>query len=380
MNRVMLAASLFAAAGCTTLGKPKTVSRWAVLDKAEDVECAPWPMRNKDLRIDELHYVGGVSPGFVVSGVKRDGGAMFYWAPFRGEVELEPESFVNLPLGRGAVVAGGGATSGAPYVALLQNAAKGAVLEVRGIRDNVVRLKSALSESDIKDAWTVNADFGAWVTYRKDDNDVYMLFLRDKPRLAALKAAGATFKEVPVVLPVKGKLEAVTVRKEGGGIMARTVSADGQSSSDAPIDVKIDQELESWSAASHNGQHYVGYVDGDSLVGQAALKLSQVTLGDGSASVAWTRSTPLKDLHASEPVFVGARGALHLLVMQWVDEESTIGRYKVAGGQLGKPIYSGIFPKGSRVMAAFTSQKEGDLFVVVRHKHDEGWGYRICEL
>jgi hypothetical protein len=66
--------------------------------------------------------------------------------------------------------------------------------------------------------------------------------------------------------------------------------------------------------------------------------------------------------------------------MQWVDEESTIGRYKIAGGQLGKPMYSGIFPKGSRVMAAFTRQKEGDLFVVVRHKHEEGWGYRICEL
>jgi hypothetical protein len=376
----MLAISLFAATGCTTLGNSKTVSRWAVLDKAADVECAPWPMRSKDLRIDELRYVGGANPGFVVSGVKRDGGAMFYWAPFTGEVGLEPESFVNLPLGRGAVVAGGGAIAGAPYVTLLQNAAKGAVLEVRGIRDNVVRLKSELGESDIKDAWAVNVDGGAWMTYRKDDNDVHMVFLRDKPRLTALKAAGASFKEIPVVLPVKGKLEAVTFRKEGVGIMARTVSADGQSSSDAPIDVKIEQELESWSAASHNGQHFVAYVDGDSLVGLAALKLSQVTLGDGSASVAWTRSTPLKDLHASEPVFVAADGALHLLIMQWVDEESTIGRYKIAGGQLGKPMYSGIFPKGSRVMAAFTRQKEGDLFVVVRHKHEEGWGYRICEL
>jgi hypothetical protein len=88
----------------------------------------------------------------------------------------------------------------------------------------------------------------------------------------------------------------------------------------------------------------------------------------------------LKDVHVSDPVFLASAKGLQVLTLNWVDDESTIARYVVAGGTVGKPVYSGIFPKGSRIVDAFAGNDPSDTFVMMRHKNDTNWIFQLCKL
>src|SRR5690606_20573578 len=111
------------------------------------------------------------------------------------------------------------------------------------------------------------------------------------------------------------------------------------------LDIAATSQVESWNAAGHGGGYYLAVVDGDSLIGQSDLKVSFFNWNEGSAPVRWTKGTPLKDVHVTEPFFLASDRGLEAMVLKWIDEESTIARYKVAANGLGKPEYSGIFPK-----------------------------------
>ena len=47
MRRFLLLFPVVALFGCTTTSR-KTVSGWYALEKAQDVRCAPWPLRERD--------------------------------------------------------------------------------------------------------------------------------------------------------------------------------------------------------------------------------------------------------------------------------------------------------------------------------------------
>jgi hypothetical protein len=147
-----------------------------------------------------------------------------------------------------------------------------------------------------------------------------------------------------------------------------------------PLDIDAQSQVESWSAAQFGGGTYLAFVDGDSMIGQADLKISYVNSVDGATAVKWTKASPLKDVHVTEPVFLASAKGLEVLLLNWIDEESTIARYMVAGGTVGKPAYSGIYPKGARIVDAFTGESPDDLYVVTRHRDDTRWAFNICEI
>jgi hypothetical protein len=372
----------FTLSGCTLFQSQKTTSGWAPLAKAKDTDCGRWPMNDKDLGINELAVVHGPTPAFLATGLKRDGSPNHYYAAFDGDVSLDKEDLVPLALGRGAVLAGGLKRKGVPVVVVLYNAKGKATLEVRTVKGNLVQFKGDLAPTTVASGSLAPVEGGAWIVYKKDDTDYALAYLAtggDKVALAPVP--GVTFRDAPVLLPKGGDGSVIAVWKEGETgkpFKVRGFGTDGKPGEIQGLDVAVTSQAESWAATNHQGTNYLALVDGDSLIGQASLKVTAFGLVDGGPGIRWTKDAALKDVHVTEPVFVDGGKGLQVLLLKWVDEESTIARYMVAGANLGQPSFSGIFPKGARILDAFGA--DDDVVVVVRNRESDHWAFRVCEL
>ena len=371
---------------CQTFGGRKTVSSWAALENAESVDCDSWPLRPKDLQINDLTFVHGRNKGFLASGLKRDASPMHAFAAFDDSTAVDGSDLKDLDFGRGAVVVGGASAFGRTYAIVVLNLAGGkSTIELRATPSNIVAYKGNFAAVNVIEGTTVRSQGGAWVVFKSDENEFRVAFidLRKKDHFQAKVVPGLVFKERPQILAMAGRPGAVAVYKEGDigrPFKTVTLSEAATAGPPVPLDISVAIQVESWSAVAVPGGDYLAFVDGDSLVGQADLRISHFNWTDSGVAVRWTKRAPLHDVHATRPVFIASRRGLEVLLLNWIDEESTIARYMVAGGNIGKPAFSGIFPKGSRIVDAFTGKSLDDIYVITRHRDDTRWAFQICEI
>ncbi len=386
MRRFPLAFLGVSLAGCVTGGGHKTKSGWSVLQKADNARCAPWPQRSQDLQTDELNLIQGPKKGVLATGLKRDASPQNVYAAFNDEPQIDAEDLLTLNIGRSGVVVGGMTFGGRPAAVIVQNvAANKSTLEIRTVTDNLVKFKGDLATVNVVEGSTIASKGGLWITFKSEDNEYRVAFLdQRKPAAPVLKAVpGVKLSERPELIASPLRPGAVVAWKEGETgrpFRAQQLSEDVGEGSPTSLDIDVKDPVESWAAAHHSGSYYFAVIEGDSLVGQAALKISQINWGDASPSVKALKAIEIRDTHVSDPVFLTSAKGLEVLLLNWVDEESTIARYMVAGGMVGKPSYSGIFPKGTRVSHAFTGKDAGERYVITRHKVDSQWSFNICEL
>ncbi len=372
--------------GCVTSGGHKTTSGWLVLDKAAEARCAPWPKHEKDLQTDEVLFVPGLKKGFLSSGLKRDASPQNYFAPFNGEPQVEEDDLVPMALGRSSVLLGGMTIGGRPAAVVVHNVSEGkSTIEVRTVSDNVVKFKADLAAFNAIEGSVTPSAGGYWVLFKSEENEYRIAFIdMRKPSAPALRSvANVSFKDKPQVVASAAKPGAIVVWLDGSTgkpFKAQQLTEEGVAGIATVWDVAVAAQVESWSVTQHAGSYYVAFVDGDSLVGQADLRISQLNWGDGAVAVRWTKNVPIRDIHVTEPVFLASSKGLEVLLLNWVDEESTIARYILAGGNIGKPAYSGVFRKGTRIVDAFTGKSADETYVITRHRDDTRWGFQICEI
>lgn len=374
-------------AGCVTGGGRKTRSGWSVLAKTEDARCAPWPRRSQDLQTDELNVIFGAKKGILASGLKRDASQQNVYAPFNDDPQIEPDDMLTLNIGRTGVLLGGTTFGGRPAAVVAQNVSENkATLEVRTVTDNVVKFKGDLATVNVVEGTVAEAKGGLWIVFKSDENEYRVAFLdQRKPTAPVLKAVpGLKLAERPALVAAATRPGALLVWREGETgrpFKAQSLQEDVAEGSAVSLDVTVKDPVESWAVAQNSGSYYFAVVEGDSLVGQASLRLTRLGYSDGVFSAKGSWGTAIKDTHVSDPVFLASSKGLEVMLLNWVDEESTIARYLVPAGQtLGKPTYTGIFPKGTRIAHAFTGQGADERFVITRHKDESQWSFNICEL
>jgi hypothetical protein len=390
MKLVSLSILVVALSGCTLLHGRKTNSGWVVLEKADDASCGVWPKQEQDLAVNELILARGKPKGILSSGLKRDGSPNYYFAPWKDDVDFDAEQLVPLKLGRNSVMIGGASLGAKPVFDVVfntrdKNGNAKSSLEVRNVKDNLVRFKGDLGGDAVQNGSLVVAGDVHWIVYKKDDADfgaARLGFVKEKG--AIVPVTGLAMKDRPVIVPAPGgKGEALIIYKEGDDpkpFKVRKIGVDGKVGLPSSLDVTVDNGVESWTATQSGGAYYMALVDGDSLIGQADLKVTAFDWVDEAAAAKWTKSVAIKDVHVSDPVFLNSAKGLQVLTLNWVDDESTIARYVVAGGAVGKPVYTGIFPKGSRIVDAFAGNDAGDTYAIMRHKDDTSWIFQLCKL
>lgn len=373
------------AASCTTSGSHEATSGWSALMRADKVECSTWPLRDKDLQIDDLSWLGGQKPGFLLSGLRRDASPLHYFAPFDGDETVDPSTFVPLNLGAHAILLGGGSIGNQAVILVAHNNAGKSTFDIRSLPNNVVKYKGDIGSYQVVEGSVAHAKGGLWLSLKSEDNIYHLVHINtQQPAKLSSKALPApTFSDQPKLLGSATGGGATVLWKEGDSgkpLRLQELTADGGAEPPVTLDLQVSSQLESWSATAHAGAIYLALLDGDTMVGQAEVKVAAVYHGKTGTSVKWNKAVPLRDTHAQEPTLVATRDGLEVLVLNWIDEESTIARYKVAGASLGKPTYSGVFQKGARILDAFAGPDLKDAFVLTRNRGDKRSAYQLCKI
>jgi hypothetical protein len=387
MNKSLLFCLLLL--GCATPEESKRKSEWAELDEAGSVNCAYWPLQKADLAVNELMAVGDpLAEGIIASIRMRNSSVGHYFAPFTGKVKLDPDDFRKLDLGRGAVPLGGFKSQGKLLLAVVQHRPTRAVLELRNAETNAVVSTVDPLPGQVSAGAILPVEGGFWLALKHHEqrSSVVFVSLDSAFGAKAIRFDGLKLGAFPAIMQVQKSSDIVAVvfdsvangksRKEVFSVAK--ISRTGAFTPLRQLPVKIESEIEGYSAIGYGDSFYLGYVDGDSMVGQAKLRMAKFTWND-NLSVAGEDARVLGDAHVSDPVWFHSEKELFVGVLKWIDEESTLATYKVVESKLGNPRSSGIFARGSRITERFSS-KDGRNFIAVRVRDHDMWKYRVCDL
>jgi len=400
MSQFLLVFLAVTVAGCASFfgGKSRT-SKWETLNDAGSVACKAWPSHPRILSLQSLRVLPGEKTGFLATVSRRSGAATEFYGEFNGGPEVEASSIGEREFGTRAIIAGGGSIKGKVHAVIIPTAKNAGSVEVRSMSDNVVRFSGKNLDTDIKSAKTYFTKKGIWVLYRagSDEDSVedlrsrlaYLEFDGQKPELKVHANRGNEFPaDAELVFTGYGQ-KAIVVwieqqkAKTGNVIWLKMQEIDAErqiATTVKTIRLPINAEAESWRVVGFREGVLVALVDGDSLVGQANLRVSLVEWVDGLAALKWVKEVSLLNEHVSIPIWAVAKRKAYLLLPKWVDEESTIATYRVGPDGIEDVGAAGIFKKGSRIMETFIDEEDQDVYTIVRGRGKFGWQFDICHL
>lgn len=377
--------SLVIFTGCFTSGKNHK-SEWIALDHAESIECSPWPKRPKDLRIETIKPIYDSKEklhGFIVSVLTRSASRGQYFLPFQNSVELNLQKSQKIELPRGGISLGGTLFGKRTMIFTAQNTAKGVQLELRSVPDNVVRGKALLASESIDDGFISSTQGGFWLQY-EDNNSEKVALIKTLPKdQIEIRRIPIAFDSKPILVSApKGAFfvwrpdEPKALFKyrwvaslEGGGGIPGPVST---------LPYRIQSQIESWTFGKNKEQYLLVAVDGDTLIGQAQLVVNSIKFGPTGATLATSHQLRIKDTHTTEPVIAPASQTSEILMLNWIDEESTIARYKLNDQGIAKPSHMGIFAKGTKIQWISKDPNEDNVYFLTKNKSDTEWNYSLC--
>jgi hypothetical protein len=379
--------SVLALIGCVTAEEaPK--SEWKGLGDVEKVDCAKWPLGEKDLGVNSVGFLDTKPQSLISTGRLRTSATVNYLTDFKGRANLDVDDLRRVDLGRTAVVLGTARMGTSSFLAVSVRTKNGRKLELRSTKDNIVRGSLDGFPSELASGSIVNVAGGFWVGLKEHEEKSSVwyvgvasgkLTLRSYPEL--------NLRVLPIILPVRDEPQAWLLsydalaagQKRNDVFVMQKLSTEGVAGNERRLEVPVDSAVESWSASGASGRFLLAWVDGDSMVGEAKMRLGEIVIDYEAPRLAWENVFPLEDVHVSEPIWLTAGGSNWAVILKWVDEESTLATYKVGISNASPPRASGIFPKGSRLVDAF-SDDDDDPWVIVRSRKKESWDFQVCEL
>ncbi len=382
--------------GCTGLRKVETISKWDALQSAAKADCAPWPMQKQDLGIYDLRLFDGEKPHFLARIMGRDAIQGWKGAPFAFDPEVNAKDVRAVQLGARPVILGGGSSAqGAFTIVANQDSGRTAQIEVRTFPDNIVRRRYQNLGITVVDGFALPVQAALWMAVKVHSSEksieevpvrILHLSQSEGEAKATIKTANVPMgTEFPALLTsAKGDSAQLVWRKEKGTkseFFYSRLGADGSYATPTPLNIPVSMQVESWAAASFGSNILLAIVDGDSLVGQASLKLVRFEpAGKSGAEVKWVKTKSLLNEHVSDPVIASGPNGAYVLLPKWLDEESTIATYRLGIEAVESQPVAGIFPKGIRLVGASISQDGKKLFAIVRSRAKVGWNFQVCRL
>lgn len=144
--------------------------------------------------------------------------------------------------------------------------------------------------------------------------------------------------------------------------------------------LNLGESVEAWTVGLSDEGAILAAIVGDSLVGEASLRVGKIDLASKNGALKFIGRSDLKDIHATEPSIIQTARWPEVLIVNWVDEESTIARYIVHGEDISKPLFSGLFHKGTRIVGQLSPKDPSHVLVLTRHRVESRWVYQICGL
>jgi hypothetical protein len=295
---------------------------------------------------------------------------------------------------------------GVPHVVIVRSSSSQAFVEVRTIRDNIVRATSQPLPFAIRSATLTRAGEGFWLVYERTAEGpdysledpaaetqygiAYLNRAKDG-QLSLRELDTGPLESAPLVLhlPQSDVSEALVVYTTTDDSARKTpfryrlIREGAEIAPERSLDLAVSDRLESWTASTSHRDLALAWVDGDTLVGQATLRAAKLSVSDAGLSVSASSELTLTDVHASEPLWMSrANGKNALFLLQWMDDEGSIGVYTLEDNTLKGPRYVGVLPRGARVMDTLFAPGQDEVFATIRYRDDAGgmWKFDLCDL
>lgn len=374
---------LLVTAGCVHTPDTEYKSKWVKLDQSRKIKCVDWPLDKKDVRIEDIWHASGKDPGFLVSIVQRSGNLKFYWYPFSDSSRNWLESRKSFPIPEEAVIAGLVQIDNRSRPIYFINKSDKTYLEYLPYPGSETKNLGEFSSDSISGASSVQDRGNLWI-YAQHDNDekhsTSLSHLDVKADPIIKKINQTDFGEIPLLIPTKSSESLYVLKSDLSTIMVSSVSKSKIVGTETAFSLAADQGIENWSAALMSPFLYIAYVDGDSLIGDAKLHILKYKEKYNKFKEINKFDYKIEDTHISKLHLFKNKNKIALLMMQWVDQESTIARFFISEHKVSGPEYLGVFPKGSQISLVFSDEKTEDLFVIVRHKKADFLEYKMCRL
>ena len=382
MKLKMMSILMASVYGCQTAAANRTKSNWDTLSHADKVDCHSWPLRPQDLQLDDILLLQGTKPAAIVSGLNRSGTPIYYYSDLSNS-KPDPEEFSALNFGHDAVILGGAQVDGEFVAVIAHSSDSQSQLEIRRVPQNTILLTANLGKFYAAEGQVFPTQSGFWLSIRSDDHKYFLIFI-------GKGMDGKFFKRdinltpllsSPLLFPDAKNRNALMVWREATSphtLNSQLIAEDGTSTKSTPIVLPINQ-VESWNAYRTNQDLFLAIIDGDTVIGQAELKLAKLSSIVSAPQLQWTHTQTLNDLHTTEPLFLDGLKGLEVLVLNWIDEESTIARYSVGQNTLSSPRYSGVFQKGTRILGTQSSTTDGTT-LITRVRDGIHWAFKLCWL
>ena len=400
---------LMAVSSCTPPLLRPYKSDWTVLRHAHQVDCKLWPIAHTDLATNEVRIIHGLeNHGYYNKNTTRKDREAYYAAPFSDDYGLSPDMLSPMAVPSESSWLGGGNSMWATASTTLSKEGPGngyteilihSLLSKKPPR--LVRLRETPDR-----LWAGAAPGGLWL--HSQTEGLYRLALirvdpvsGKKPVISPIKAG---FPDKPFLAgdPLTGNAWLVYARQSSpsdtGHVPVQSANPDQHQNSQPcqflwqrfstngligkPVILALpgNDEPESWSILTEKGGFYLARITGNSLAGDARLILSAYSLEAGSPTPTWSLTKDLENIHLGKIFWTYNAGAPVLLVLQWMDGESTIAAYKLTAPGILTTTYLGVFPQGGSIADTFMDRKSGVTYSLIRLRGEYGWNYRLCEL
>ena len=367
--------------GCALFGGKEIESKWGVLKTSDVLSCDAWSKRKNDIAQNAILAVYNEDAevtGFMVESLNRRGIQDSYYAPFENSTSFDRDDFKDIEVGGTSLVIGG-AYKNSPLAAVFIDSSKNSRIEFRDVNSNVVKYSAKISGTDFSGGRVIVGKNNTWLALKNDDK-MQISTIQFKPKFK-LKKLNKNFPSAELIGFANNK-ELIAIRQTNSKkLVARKISANSFGQQEVDLQVPVNDQIENWSAAEYNGGVVVVYVDGDSLVGQATLKVSLIRWNaQNDPSVTWTKEFSVNDVHVTRPTIIKYKDKLKILMTTWMDAEATIARYSIDGASLKFDGYQGVLKQGAQIESLFQGVGSNDLYAIVREKAVAQWNYKVCEL
>lgn len=380
--------AVFSFISCTTPETKRAESQWIDLDHVGSISCSAWPIKESELDISQMIPSNGSKGGFIATMRMRNGSVMPMYASTGNSEIVKTDDLQSFPIGRNAYVIASAEWNNDPIAFIIQNKNERAWLEIRAIRDNklVARMPTPVAE-EVYSGRIVPSAKGWWLQLSHSETDSSFVnvtpeknadwqftlsHFQSKTRFAAIVASGSSLT-ADVVEMSRANDENTSQFK-----VTRLETA-GRFKNLGQVSLPSKGGTESWSATAVGNRLLLAFVHGDSMIGQASLTVTALSVNEPELVAAWSKEFPLADVHLGEPLWITNGGKALVGLVKWIDGEGTLSRVKAdAFGAEALPDI-GVFEKGTVLVSGYLGAKERGLGAF-RYRVNDLWKYKLCKL